>query len=354
MNVIDPTTFPPKLAEFLLLRGTSLLSLDWTRGPNRQARETLPKADDAALFGKSELDNTGMASATRALLYLWNGCKEEAIRLAKSAPPREQALIEAFCTRQTNDAPTTKTLLRKAGEHPIYKDLAAHALRLIGHRSDPLIVRFKQMLEMASAWEPFLFVDLYEQARGGKLDGPAEEAVRQILCVEFELLLRYCFTEAVGENAVARAARPAPGDPQVDRDRMRRLAQMHRPKRLVKEKPKTTAAVKKEEPATEIRSAPGIRVACPKCRNLLSLPATARGGIERCGRCQAAFQVPGESGGSGGARGASAPKKTFSLRCPKCSTTLALPESARGAVEQCGKCGSKFLVPGKQTAGAAR
>lgn len=354
MYAINPSSFPPKLTEMLLFRGTGLPPLDWNLGANRIARDMLAKVDDGVLFGKPDLASAGMASATRALLYLWYGCSSDCMNVLRSAPPAEQSYLEALCVRQANDAPKAKGLLRLVGDYPTYQELSALALRLIGDRTDPLLVRFRQMLEMTQSWEPHLFADLYEQARGGKLDGPAEEAVRQIQCAEFELLLRHCYEAAIGGRTEVRPAKPRQVDPQENLDRMRRLSEKHRPKKPSKEKAKTSASVKKEEPAPEACPATGIRVACPKCRSLLSLPATARGEIERCGKCQAAFRVPGESGSGGGATASSTPQKTFSLRCPKCSATLALPETARGAVERCGKCGTKFMAPGKQTAGAAR
>ena len=355
MYEIDPVAFPPKMTELLMTRGTATPPLQWSSYPNRMAKANLERLDDPRLFGRQSFADPGSAKTVRGLLFLWTGWSKECLSAAATAPPTERAYLEGLCARQDCRPDEAKIFFGQHEGYCIHEPLAAWAIKLIGDRTDPLITRFKQMLEMTGTWEPHLFVDLCEQGRAGKLDGPAMEAVRQIQVVEFELLLRHSYELAIGERLSGRGERPVKTDRAENLERMRRLAEKHRPKPSTRDRAKAAEAqsANKEEPApAEDPSTNSIRVTCPKCRGLLVIRESARGEIERCGRCNTAFQVPREAGKKPGDKPPVPPGNPIGVRCPKCKAMLSLPDTARGATERCIKCGTPFLVPTRQPAPA--
>jgi ssDNA-binding Zn-finger/Zn-ribbon topoisomerase 1 len=202
---------------------------------------------------------------------------------------------------------------------------------------------------MADLWEPFLFVDLYQQARAEKVRETTEHVVRQLQCMEFELLFRHCYEAATGEPLSKPSDRSASSDQESGIARVRRLRDRHRPKHRTSDRAASDRSKSKDSKAAA--ESPGqIAVVCPKCRKSLTLPDSARGKNQRCGKCSAIFTVPGKKG-PGGPKASPAAARTIAVRCPKCGSTLKAPESARGRTERCAKCGARFMIPKKPAGG---
>lgn len=341
---IDAAQLPPDVCDLLLARGSGVPPLIWSAGPNSTNKKLLDDTDDSRFFRRKSMASEPMAAAVRALLYLWNGWLEDGRRLAAAAPPAERFYIEALCARHSENPGAAKVLLQQAQAHPIHEQIAAYSLRILSAPPDPLLVRLKQMLEMTGIWEPFLFNDLYEQARAGRFKEPAVDVIRQVQGIEFELLFRHCYEAATGEPIPTRLDRASAAAREEDVQRMRRLAEKHKASR------RTYAGVTPEAGKgagpSVAPTGETVRVACPKCQTLMTLPITSRGEIERCTQCAAAFTVPGKKDVAPVA-GARSPVGTITVCCPKCRTPLSLPETARGQPEKCGHCGTCFLIPRK-------
>ncbi len=353
---IDLSQLPPEINALLLRRGTGVPPLHWSGHAIRAGRDALELLDDDSLFHHKELADEGMAGAIRALLYLWLGYPDDCLMYAQSVPDPHQAFLTGLAARHNGQTDEAKTGFQKFDDHPILKPLADFALKAIGKSASRPISRFKGMLEMGGVWEPFLFIDLYEQARAEKLTQRDEEIVRQIQCMEFELMFRHCFEAATGRKIQVQSAASAT-DQEARRAMSRRLAKRHRPGRAP-QAPKS-AETPKAELATQSEPKPTlgggkITVICPTCRKALKVPAASRGKVERCGNCRTALKVP--TGGSDGANEPSglnaSTDQTISVACPKCASTFRVPQSIRGKAEKCVHCGAKFLIPKKQAAAA--
>ncbi len=351
---VDVAQLPPDICDLLLTRGSGVPPLIWTAGSNRANKKMLDETDNARFFRRKSMASEPMAAAVRGLLCLWNGWLDEARTAVANAPPVEKCYIEALCARHTDNPVAAKPLLQQVQTHPIHEQIAAYSLRVLVNPSDPLLLRLKQMLEMTGIWEPFLFNDLYEQARAGRFKDAAVDAIRQIQGIEFEMLFRYCYEAATGEPVPTRLDRASVAAREEDVQRMRRLAEKHRAARRTYTPPAPgTEASKSGGGSSPQTAATGetIRVACPKCQTQMTLPTTARGEIERCTQCNIAFTVPGKKDVAPVA-GARPPVGTITVCCPKCRTPLSLPETARGQPEKCGKCGTCFLIPKKPSSPA--
>lgn len=342
---LDISQLPSEMMALFLQRGTNLPPLHWPSYANRIARDSLEGLSDAKLFHGKELIDASMGGAVRALLYLWNGWPEECVTHAQAGPEKEYLLLGAISARQRGDVEQAKSLLQQLDEHPAYAELAKYAVKEIGDNPDPVVMRFKQMIEMGGTWEPFLFTDLYQQARAEKVSEATEQVVRQIQCMEFELLFRHCYEAATGHKLPRCSDRSADAEREASVARVRRLKEKHRPKRR---SPDRTVGEKAKPDEGRGTPAPPdtISVVCPKCRTTMKLKASSRGKNERCGKCGAVFMVPAIKASAGAAG-------RIAVRCPKCRSTLMAPESARGNTEKCSKCGALFLVPKKPAEGVA-
>jgi len=299
--------FPPEVTALLLARGTALPALVWQARPNQAAKTTLDAMDDAKLFGRDGISDEQMAAAVRALLYLWHGWPDDCQMYSQTATAAERTYLEAIRQRQAGDAEQAKTAFRQLNEYPTCQKLASHALELIGSHGGPLLQRLKQIVELDEQWEPFMFVDVFEQACTGKLDLTDEELVRRIQAEEFALLFVHCYEQATGSAVGPRGRDETTTDDESNLKRMRELIQKRkkagarRPGITQHGRPPgpTPAAgsqessdePRKDQPAVKPPSG-FIRVVCPKCRHVLRLPESAHGGHHLCSQCGIVFAIP--------------------------------------------------------------
>lgn len=293
---LDTQRFPADIANLLLLRGADLPSLQWQLRPNQSAKEMLDKLpDDADLFRRKSLPDEGMCAGVRALLYLWNGWPTECRMFAQAAPEPERLYLDSIMERHAGHPHESKAILQQLEDHPIHPRLMSYTLEVIGLGSDPALNRLKQMLELGETWEPFSFIDLFEQVRAGKVCNSTEQIVHGIQCREFELLFVHCYEAGTGEQIPEAPAAEAP-----ERRKPKPATKARSPRPRPPEKPKEPAkGAAKDSPVgarTGLLPQKGPRVGtrCPKCTHMVILPVSRRGTKERCPKCQTAFLIPGK------------------------------------------------------------
>ena len=370
---LDPTQLPRNIATILLLRGAELPPVVWGKTPNRAAKRTLDEIDDQELFGRGNLPNEAMSGVVRGLLYLWHGWISECNMYCQIAPEKEKLYIAALCERHNGRQEASKQRLRELKGHDLYVPLVDYAKQAIGLGMDASLRRMHQILEQDPNWEPFVFADLYEQAAAEKLCHAAEEVVRKIQCKEFELLFAHCFQLATGQELRIKARRDSDRDSQARLERTRQLAEKNRQRTAsarashsaqsspkAKKEPassatsKTAPAASKSGPAQAKPAAAGVKIGCPKCRAMATVPESHRGKPHKCQKCGTSFMIPG--GDQKRRPGSSAPAApgTFGLLCPKCRKTLRVPEASRGKKHKCDKCSAVFVIPHKKMVGAKK
>lgn len=307
MTELARLNFDPEVTALLLARGTALPALVWQARPNQTARTTLDATDDAELFGRGGISDEKMAAAVRALLYLWNGWPDDCRMHSQAAATDERTYLEGIRQRQAGNAEQAKAAFRQLNGHPTYEKLASHTLEVIGSHSGPLLQRLKQIVELDGQWEPFMFVDVFEQACTGKLDLAGEEVVRRIQAEEFALLFVHCYAQATGRTVGPRGRDETTTDDESNLKRMRELIQKRKKAGArrpgltqLRRQPGPTPAGGSQESSDEPGKAQpavkppsgSIRVVCPKCRHVLRLPESAHGGHHLCSQCGIVFAIP--------------------------------------------------------------
>lgn len=201
----------PEISKLLLARGTALPTVQWQHNRSSTAKKTLDAMDDAQLFAPTSLKNESMSAAVRALLYLWNGWIDESAMYAQGARPKESLFILAMSERHRGRAHEAKAFFRQLDDHSIYPSLAKIATELIGASPDGALNRFREILNHNGTWEPYVFIDTYEQARLDETKLTVGEFVREMQRQEFALLFGHCFQAATGNEVTKRTktrARP--------------------------------------------------------------------------------------------------------------------------------------------------
>ncbi len=361
---LNSSLLTPEIAAQLMLRGTDLPLLEWHKSANRAIKLKLESLDDARLFAPAVVKNEAMVAAVRSLLYLWSGWVAEAATCAQSAPEKERDYLVALGERLQGIPHKAKTSFQKLNMHPVYEQLVPLALEEMKPVNDPWLQRVRQILEMDQRWEPFVFVDLFEQARAGKLTRPAEEVVRRIQVLEFELLFAHCYLAVIGDSSLDLFQKPAAPEPTVVK--RKKPAESHRRHSLPPSltKPKEEKSI--PEPTPKASAPPEkITVSCPQCGVKSMVPASNRGAKCKCYKCACVFTVAGglapiSKGGSAQAASTPAAKTAHGLAdevrisCPKCTQVFSLPASARGKKAKCARCATVFMVPEKSSPALAR
>ncbi len=288
MIKLEMSQLPERVSTALVLRGAHLPPLQWSTNPSRAAGTLLGEsASLPKLICRETVADEAMASAVLAMLYLWNGFVDDCRQIVQSAPDGERIYVLALCDRHTGEVSDAKTQLQQLETHPIYPDLIEFTKEEIEGDVAPLLKRFRDMLEFAGEWEAFTFLDVYGQARLGKLDHASELIVRRIQCREFELLLVHCLEAAAGEP-IAKIQQPKP---------VKRKPPPRPPTRRTPRRPEPAAASPgpaKDPPPPKPRSPSSkVGVLCPKCREMRVVPAARRGTPTQCGKCGTRFMVPG-------------------------------------------------------------
>lgn len=339
---IDASRLSPKASAILHLRGSALPPLQWHGQGHATARATLDDLDDTQLFAPHNVQDAGQASAVRGLLYLWHRFAEEAPLVAVDAPEKDRHYLSSLCFRHRGMAEKAKEELHHVQEHEVYSQIVPKVLETMGLGVDPAIKRVADIIRMNGEWEPYAFIDLYEQARDGQLSSASEETVRTIQQYEFMMLLRHCYQQATGVD-IARgsiASTPAPtqqllGDDSTDAgacaaaythsepawkrnlEAQRRAKkadipysqQSAAPKSNKKDKKNkgdndsgdrkgkagrdemTREEPKKQAPPVEQPKREYIRVLCPQCKKMLTYDPSAAGKRVQCTGCSKVFTL---------------------------------------------------------------
>lgn len=200
MIEIEYSKAAPTIASLLQAKGTALLGVQWLDNQVASAKKTLDASDDAHLFAPSTLRDESMATAIRALLYLWNGWIDESSMYAQGARPKESLFILGLSERHHGNASQAKAFFLQLHDHPIYPSLAKIANELIATSPDESLKRFREILRLNGTWEPYVFIDIYEQARVDETKITIGDFVRQMQGQEFSLLFGHCYKAVTGED----------------------------------------------------------------------------------------------------------------------------------------------------------
>ncbi len=309
MLQLDATILSSKASAIFSLSGWGLPALDWTKRANQQAKALLDDVEDDALFAPQQVKDEAMAAAVRALMYLWTGWPDHTSMLAGALPEKERLYTLGLAYRQMNKIDESKTQFQQLTERPFDEELAEVTAELISDHAEAPLKRFRDLIQLGQAWEPFAYTDLFLQAKDGSLSMRGEEVVRKLQWQEFNLLMQRCYLAATGVDitkreaaVVSRQVEPA-WKRNMPAKKIQPIAQSPQApagkagKKEKEKNGKSKDAAAKESAQAEPSAAPAkpkepenARLKCPKCGNVAVYSKSFRGKKVACLKCRTAFQ----------------------------------------------------------------
>jgi hypothetical protein len=175
----DPKKYGSDVARLLALEENGQRIFPLNCGPcvNEEARALLRSFKPAALFPGLEEPEAPMAG-----LWLYFSCFEEAHELADYCETPEGELWHAILHRQEPDSGNAAYWFRKAGQHPMFADLAVEVTKITR--------RIREAEFRAGRWDPFAFITFCDRARlqPGSVQ---EQAAMEIQRAEWQILFDY-------------------------------------------------------------------------------------------------------------------------------------------------------------------
>lgn len=344
MVEIDLTKISEKISIILSLRGSSLPALCLGEHPHPQASSMIEELPDDQLFGVPQINDVDLAMAIRALLYIRCGYIPEGSMFAMMAAEAEREFICGIAERNLGHSARAKNHFQKVSEYPVFDLLHKEVLVLLKNSMDKRLTRLHGIIELHGSWEPYAFIDVYEEAREGSMSSASLETVRMIQAWEFNALFLHCYEKLMNIDARKVEIKRTTEAPRRRPTPTRQPAPAPAPKAKAETdkspKPSQAAAAKNKMPSNE------VRVGCPKCKAIQAFDASKRGTKVQCNKCSTAFTVPGGKN----AHAPSAAISSVKVACPKCRTAGSFPQSKRGTKVQCNKCGAAYTIPSRAAA----
>src|SRR6185436_1947466 len=121
----------------------------WSEELQRDIERLEPGKDSAAVAVKSGL-------------LLWNDDLDGCHKLAQDLSDEFGAYLHGTMHRREPDYGNSKYWLRRVGDHPLFPQLHAAAMELLGDA--PGLDEYRKALSSAKKWDPFRMVDWCESA----------------------------------------------------------------------------------------------------------------------------------------------------------------------------------------------
>lgn len=121
-------------------------------------------------------------------LWLYFGAFDRSHSIAQDIPTAEGSYWHGILHRHEPDAGNAGYWFRRVGHHPIFPPLRDAA--------QSIILTETADFTPGKRWDPFSFIEFYEQARRSPEQSAVRDVVNAIALAEWQLLFDYCARRA--------------------------------------------------------------------------------------------------------------------------------------------------------------
>jgi hypothetical protein len=150
--------------------------------------------------------------ALRAGLFQWHDFLDESHQLSQSIEGKGEDQLgdywHAIMHRREPDYSNAKYWFRQIGSQPLFSSLRKEADETLAKFSDPESVRWRNLLQPGSKWDPFAFVDMCEACADDETTDLAYSA-RRIQYIEMSLLMGMTARQCGGGDEAVSVAKTA-------------------------------------------------------------------------------------------------------------------------------------------------
>ncbi len=177
----DPSQYGPEVAELLALRGDGRtpFALVLNESPSPEIVSRVEAVSTRRLFQGASAPEAAMAG-----LWLYFGAFDRSHSVAQDIPTPEGSYWHGILHRHEPDPGNAGYWFRRVGQHSIFPQLWDAARLIIQTR--------KANFTPGERWDPFAFIEFYEQGRRSTEQSAARDAVSAIALAEWQLLFDYC------------------------------------------------------------------------------------------------------------------------------------------------------------------
>lgn len=170
----------------------------WSEEVARQIEGLTPET----MFGNAQVVSPHDAMAALSALYLWNDALDASHRLSQGIETQTGSYWHGIMHRREPDYSNSKYWFRRVGEHPLFPQVRAAALGILGRAGHGYrwATETTAMMEQKPAWDPFAFVDWCEACETGTLSPQSRAVLEEIQLAELRLLLGHSIGKALGEG----------------------------------------------------------------------------------------------------------------------------------------------------------
>jgi hypothetical protein len=167
-----------------------------------EVRQQIEGLTPETMFGSATIANPHDAMAALSGLFLWNDCLDLSHRLSQGIETQTGSYWHGIMHRREPDYSNSKYWFRRVGEHPLFPQVRAAAIEILGNAGHGYrwATETTAMMEQKPAWDPFAFVDWCEACENGTLSPQSRAVLEEIQLAEIRLLLGHCIASALGSG----------------------------------------------------------------------------------------------------------------------------------------------------------